>query len=63
MENEDGYLLVDDGSTVDCELTLEELIAQMPTPKEKVVRGTFGIFSIKDFEKVAGGLTHVSSNL
>lgn len=59
MKNKDGYLLVDDGSTVDCELTLEELIAQMPTPKEKVVNGTFEIFNIKDFEKVAGGLKDV----
>lgn len=52
MEDEDGYLLVDDGSTVDCELTLEELIAQMPTPKEKVVRGTFGVFNVKNLEKI-----------
>ena len=49
--------------TVDCELTLEELIAQMPTPKEKVVSGTFGIFGIKDFEKVAGELRDVPSSL
>lgn len=55
MKNEDRYLITDDGSTVGCKITPEELIAQIPTPKWKMVRGTFGTFSIKEFERIAGG--------
>lgn len=52
MEKENGYLFADDGSVVDCKLTLEEFIEQIPIPKEVVGK----TFSIKEFEKVAGGL-------
>ena len=49
------YLFVDDLFGVG-EPIPEELLKSMPPIKGKVISGTFGIFNIKDFERIAGGL-------
>lgn len=55
-----GYSICDDLLNTDTELIPKELLENMPVPQRgKVISGTFGTFSIKEFEKVAGGLKDV----
>lgn len=55
-----GYLICDDLFNTDTEPIPKELLENMPAPQRgKVISGTFGTFSIKEFEKVAGGLKDV----
>ena len=55
-----GCSICDDLLDIGLESILKELLENMPVPQRgKVIRGTFGTFSIKDFEKVAGGLKDV----
>lgn len=55
-----GYLICDDLLNTDTEPIPKELLENMPAPQRgKVISGTFGTFSIKEFEKVAGGLKDV----
>lgn len=58
MEN--NYLFVDDMLDINEKPIAKELIENMPAPqKGSVISGTFGTFSIKEFENVAGGLKNV----
>lgn len=55
-----GYLICDDLLNANIEPIPKELLENMPAPQRgKVISGTFGTFSIKEFEKVAGGLKDV----
>lgn len=55
-----GYLICDDLLDTGLEPIPKELLENMPTPQRgKVIGGTFGTFSTKEFEKVAGGLKDV----
>lgn len=55
-----GYSICDDLLNIVLELIAKEFLENMPVPQRgKVIRGTFGTFSIKEFEKVAGGLKDV----
>lgn len=54
------YLFVDDMLDINEKPIAKELLENMPVPQRgKVISGTFGTFSIKEFEKVAGGLKDV----
>lgn len=54
------YLFVDDMLDINEKPISKELLENMPVPqKGSVIRGTFGMFSIKEFEKIAGGLKDV----
>ena len=55
-----GCLICDDLIGADLEPITKELLENMPvSQKGSVISGTFGIFSINEFEKVAGGLKDV----
>lgn len=55
-----GCLICDDLLNADTEPIPKELLENMPVPQRgKVIRGTFGTFSIKGFERVAGRLKDV----
>lgn len=55
-----GYLICDDLLNADIEPMPKELLENMQiSQRGKVISGTFGTFSIKEFEKVAGGLKDV----
>ncbi len=58
MEN--NYLFVDDMLDINEKPIPKELLENIPAPQRgKVISGTFGTFSIKESEKVAGGLKDV----
>lgn len=51
-----GYLICDDLLNADIEPMPKELLENMPVPQRgNVISRTFGMFSIKELEKVAGG--------
>lgn len=53
-------LFVDDMLDINEKPIPKESLESMPVPqKGSVISGTFGTFSIKEFEKVAGGLKDV----
>lgn len=55
-----GCSICDDLLDMGLEPAPKELLENMPAPQRgKVISVTFGIFSIKEFEKVAGGLKDV----
>lgn len=55
-----GCLICDDLLNADTEPIAKELLENMPTPQRgKVISGTFRTFSIKEFEKILGGLKDV----
>lgn len=55
-----GCSICDDLLDIGLEPIAKELLENMPVPQRgKVISGTFGTFSIKEFEKVAGGLKDV----
>lgn len=55
-----GCLICDNLIDIGSKPILKELLENMPVPQiGKVISGTFGTFSIKEFEKVAGGLKDV----
>ncbi len=55
-----GCLICDDLLNTDTEPIPKELLENMPAQqKGSVISGTFGIFSIKEFEKISGGLKDV----
>lgn len=52
MEN--NYLFIDDMLDINEKPMPKELLEKYPIPqKGKVISGTFGVFNIKDFERVA----------
>ena len=54
------YLFVNDVLDINEKPIAKELLENMPIPKRgKVISGTFGTFSIKEFEKILGGLKDV----
>lgn len=54
------YLFIDDMLDINEKPMTKELLENMPAAQRgKVISGTFGTFSIKEFEKVAGGLKDV----
>ena len=55
-----GCLICDDLLDIGLESIPKELLENMPIPqKGKAISGTFGTFSTKEFEKVAGGMKDV----
>lgn len=55
-----GFLVCDDLLDINEKPIPKELLENFPIPQRgKVISGTFGTFSIKEFEKVAGGLKDV----
>ncbi len=55
-----GCLICDDLIDTDLEPIAKELLENMSVPQRgKVIGGTFGTFSIKEFEKISGGLKDV----
>lgn len=55
-----GCLICDDLLNIGLEPIPKEFLENMPAPQRgKVISGTFGTFSTKEFEKVAGGLKGV----
>ena len=55
-----GCLICDDLLNADMKLIPKEHLENMPVPqKGSVIRGTFGTFSTREFEKVVGGLKDV----
>ena len=53
-------LICDDLLNTDTEPIPKELLENMKIPqRDQVISRTFGIFSIKEFEKAAGGLKDV----
>lgn len=55
-----GCLICDDILNTDERPIPKELLENMPVPQRgNVIGGTFGMFSTKEFEKVAGGLKDV----
>lgn len=55
-----GCLICDDLPDIGLEPIAKELLENMPVPQRgKVISGTFGTFSIKEFEKISGGLKDV----
>lgn len=55
-----NYLCVDDMIDINEKPIPKKSLEKMPTPQRgKVIRETFGAFSTKEFEKVAGGLKDV----
>lgn len=55
-----GCLICDDLIGTDLEPIAKELLENMTAPqKGSVISGTFGTFSIKEFEKISGGLKDV----
>lgn len=55
-----GCLICDDLLNAGMEPIAKELLENMPVPQRgKVISGTFGTFSIKEFEKISGGLKDV----
>lgn len=55
-----GSLICDDLLDIDLEPIPKESLENMPIPQRgKVISGTFGTFSIKEFEKILGGLKDV----
>lgn len=51
-----NYLLVDDMLDINKKPIPKEYLENMPIPQRgNVISGTFGTFSIKEFEKVVGG--------
>lgn len=55
-----GCLICDDLLNTDTEPIPKELIENMPVKQRgEVISGTFGTFSTKEFEKVAGGMKDV----
>lgn len=58
MQN--NYLFVDDMLDINEKPIPKELLENMQVPQRgNVISGTFGTFSIKEFENVAGGLKDV----
>lgn len=54
------YLFVDDMLDINEKPISKESLKKYPIPqKGKVISGTFGLFNIKDFENVSGGLKDV----
>lgn len=55
-----GCLICDDLLDMGLEPIPKELLENMPiTKRGKIISGTFGTFSIKEFEKISGGLKDV----
>lgn len=55
-----GCLICDDLLDIGLEPIAKELLENIPAPQRgKVISGTFGTFSAKEFEKVAGELKDV----
>lgn len=55
-----GYLICDDLINIGSKPIPKELLENVPVPQRgKVISGTFGTFSIKEFEKISGGLKDV----
>ena len=55
-----GCLICDDLFNADLTPIPKEFLENMPVPQRgKVINGTFGAFSVKEFEKVAGELKDV----
>lgn len=60
MNAENNYLFVDDMLDINEKLIPKEFLEKYPFPqKGKVISGTFGVFNVKDFKKIAGGLKDV----
>lgn len=58
MEN--NYLFVDDMLDINEKPIAKEHLENMPVPQRgKVIRGKFGTFNIKDFERITGRLKDV----
>ena len=54
------YLFVDDMLDINEKPIAKESLENMTIPQRgKVISGTFGTFSIKEFEKISGGLKDV----
>lgn len=54
------YLFVDDMLDINEKPILKESLEKYPLlRKGKVISGTFGVFNIKDFERISGGLKYV----
>lgn len=59
---ESGYLIVDD--VIDGNPIPKEILERVPMPhRGKVIHGTFGVFNIKDFEKMTERLKHDTNYL
>lgn len=59
-QEKSGCLICDDLLNAGMEPIAKEHLENMPISQiGKVIRGTFGTFSIKEFENVAGGLKDV----
>lgn len=55
-----GCLICDDLLNIGLEPIPKEFLENMSVPQRgKVIGGTFGTFSIKEFEKISGGLKDV----
>lgn len=55
-----GCLICDDLLNIGLEPIPKELLENIPIPQRgKVISGTFGTFSIKEFERDEGGLKNV----
>ena len=55
-----GCLICDDLLDIGLESIAKEHLENMPVPQRgKVISGTFGTFSTREFEKVAGGMKDV----
>ena len=55
-----NYLFVDDMLDINEKPIPKESLENVPVPQRgKVISGTFGTFSIKEFEKISGGLKDV----
>lgn len=55
-----NYLFVDNMLDINEKPIAKESLENLPIPQRgKVIYGTFGTFSIKEFEKVTGGLKNV----
>lgn len=60
MENRSNYLFIDDMLNINEKPIPKEPLEKYPVPqKGKVISGTFGVFNIKDFERVSGRLKDV----
>lgn len=55
-----NYLFIDDMLDINEKPMSKEFFEKYTIPqKGKIIGGTFGIFDIKDFERIAGGLKDV----
>lgn len=60
MGSKNNYLFVDDMININEKPISKEFLESKSIPqKGKVISGTFGVFNIKEFERVAGRLKDV----